>query len=239
MEVSGLGQRVLLEGVDAEQRAEIVDSKEFLESVIDEPVRAFAYPYGTEGTFSEETVRIVDEEGFEVAFTTMARAATAEEFSDRPLRLAGFGGVAGAFSLPLILLAAPLESPLVLAIGTVLLGFGSGLFAVGTLTAAMDLQTVGDGGLAVGAWGAVHALSAGVAVALGGILRDVFAGLVNAGGFAPEFAGPAAGYMAVYQLEIVVIVIALVALGPLTDPGWADRTNTRRRAFGLPELPSG
>ena len=85
-----ISHRILPRLPYAEQRAEIVDSKEFLESVIDEPVRAFAYPYGTEGTFSEETVRIVDQEGFDVAFTTVARAATAEEFSDRPLRLPRF-----------------------------------------------------------------------------------------------------------------------------------------------------
>jgi BCD family chlorophyll transporter-like MFS transporter len=156
-----------------------------------------------------------------------------------PIRLAGFGGVAGGFALPLIVLAAPLASPVVLAAGTTLLGFGGGLFAVGTLTAAMDLETAGNGGLAVGAWGAVQALSAGIAVALGGILRDVFSALVEGGGLVPWASGPAGGYIAVYQLEIAVIFAALITLGPLADPGWAQRSPAGRRVFGLPEMPNG
>lgn len=85
-----ISHRILPRLSNAQQRAEIADSKDYLESVIDEPVRTFAYPYGTEGTFSNETVRIVDQEGFDVAFTTMPRAATPEELSDRPLRLPRF-----------------------------------------------------------------------------------------------------------------------------------------------------
>ena len=46
-------------------------------------------------------------------------------------------------------------------IGTVLIGFGGGLFAVGTLTAAMALARDGESGLALGAWGAVQATAAG------------------------------------------------------------------------------
>lgn len=85
-----ISHRILPRLSHAEQWSEIADSKDYLESVIGEPVRAFAYPYGTEGTFSNETVRIVDEEGFDVAFTTVARAATVEEFSDRPFRIPRF-----------------------------------------------------------------------------------------------------------------------------------------------------
>ena len=36
-------------------------------------------------------------------------------------------------------------------------------------------------GLALGAWGAVQATAAGVAVALGGVLRDIVAALADAG----------------------------------------------------------
>ena len=42
-----------------------------------------------------------------------------------------------------MIFAAPLDSPLLFRIGTVLIGFGGGLFAVGTLTAAMSLARDG------------------------------------------------------------------------------------------------
>jgi peptidoglycan/xylan/chitin deacetylase (PgdA/CDA1 family) len=82
--------RILSRLSRAEQRAEIVDSKAYLESVTDEPVRVLGYPYGTPNTYDDTTLSVVDEAGFEAAFTTEARAATAEEFDDRPFRLPRF-----------------------------------------------------------------------------------------------------------------------------------------------------
>jgi peptidoglycan/xylan/chitin deacetylase (PgdA/CDA1 family) len=46
------------------QRDEIVRSKKRLEEILDRPVKYFAYPYGQERDYTEETVRIVREEGF-------------------------------------------------------------------------------------------------------------------------------------------------------------------------------
>jgi hypothetical protein len=58
---------------------------------------------------------------------------------------------------------------------------------------------------ALGAWGAVQASGAGVAVALGGIIRDI----------AAAAGGPAFGYMTVYSLELVLLVLTLAIMGPL------------------------
>ena len=60
-----------------------------------------------------------------------------------------------------------------------MIGLGGGLFAVGTLTHAMGLDDSGLNGLAIGAWGAVQATAAGVAIAMGGALRDVVTGLAT------------------------------------------------------------
>jgi BCD family chlorophyll transporter-like MFS transporter len=65
-------------------------------------------------------------------------------------------------------------------------------------------------GLALGAWGAVQATAAGAAIALGGVLRDVVAGVVH--GYA---LGAAAGYDFVYGLEMVLLLITLGAMLPL------------------------
>ena len=54
-----------------------------------------------------------------------------------PIRMAGYGALIGIFAFAAVIFAAPLESVLLFRIGTGLIGFGGGLFAVGTLIAAM------------------------------------------------------------------------------------------------------
>jgi BCD family chlorophyll transporter-like MFS transporter len=52
-----------------------------------------------------------------------------------------------------VIFAAPLDSPTLFRAGAILIGYGGGLFSVGTLTAAMALARDGQSGLALGAWG--------------------------------------------------------------------------------------
>ena len=68
------------------------------------------------------------------------------------------------------------------------IGFGAGLFGHGTLTATMNRAPKEQTGLALGAWGAVQATAAGVAVALGGVLRDIVAALAAQGLFGAALA---------------------------------------------------
>jgi BCD family chlorophyll transporter-like MFS transporter len=148
------------------------------------------------------------------------------------LRLAGVGLVAGACAFMLVLLAAPLAAPALLAAGAGLIGFGVGLFSVGTLLAAMTLADRGDSGVALGAWGAVQATAAGLALAMGGILRDTVALIIGIAG------GRAAGYATVYSLEIVMMFAALIVLGPLAGKriGMGDTLPGGKMA--LPEFPT-
>ena len=64
-------------------------------------------------------------------------------------------------------------------------------------------------GLALGAWGAVQATAAGVGMALSGAIRD----LVNL--VAADDSASAVGYMTVYGIEIVLLVVTIVAIAPL------------------------
>jgi BCD family chlorophyll transporter-like MFS transporter len=64
--------------------------------------------------------------------------------------------------------------------------------------------------LALGAWGAVQATAAGASIALGGIIRDVVAGLWD-----HTSLGPATGYIAVYSIELVLLFATLIAMYPL------------------------
>jgi BCD family chlorophyll transporter-like MFS transporter len=70
-----------------------------------------------------------------------------------PVRMSGYGAVLGLFAFAAVILAAPLQSALLFKVGACLIGVGGGFFAVGTLTAAMDLGDEESKGLALGAWG--------------------------------------------------------------------------------------
>ena len=94
--------------------------------------------------------------GFALAARSLGRGGDA-------YRLAAYGALVGLAAFSCVIFSAPLLSPLLLRVGTILIGFGGGLFAVGTLTAAMDLARNGQCGLALGAWGAVQATAAGTA----------------------------------------------------------------------------
>lgn len=153
-----------------------------------------------------------------------------------PCRLAAAGTVVGLGAFSAVVFAAPLHSTLLFQLGTLLIGFGGGLFAVGTLTAAMALDGRAGNGLVLGAWGAVHASAAGVAIALGGALRDGVAALAGRELLGPALSGPATAYGVVYHLEIALLFATLVAIGPLV--GKAHRlTPAPATPFGLAEFP--
>lgn len=167
--------------------------------------------------------------GFALAARYLARGAD-------PYRLAAFGALAGIIAFSAVVFAAPLDSPLLFRVGTVLIGFGGGLFSVGTLIAAMTLAEAADNGLALGAWGAVQATAAGTAIAFGGAVRDVVTSAGATGALGPAFEGPAAGYGIVYHIEILLLFATLVAIGPLVRPAGVPRLR-RSSKFGLAELP--
>lgn len=153
-----------------------------------------------------------------------------------PNRLAGYGAVLGLFAFATVTLTVAIPSALLFRAGVGFIGFSAGLFAVGTLVSAMNLARDGDSGMALGAWGAVQATSAGVAIALGGLIRDSVSALVANGTLGPAFDLSTAGYGAVYHIEILLLFITLVVIGPLArhsgTPGSGDR------GLGLAQLPN-
>ena len=159
-----------------------------------------------------------------------------------PIRVSAAGLVLGLPAFALVIFAAPLESALVFRAGACLIGFGSGLFAVGTLTAAMGMETPERVGLALGAWGAMQATAAGVSVAAGGAIRDLVSTLAVHGDFGVALASPATGYSVVYHLELYLLFAALIVIGPLVRSAHrrplAQASSPRTtEKFGLAEFP--
>ncbi|WP_294539884.1 PucC family protein [uncultured Rhodoblastus sp.] len=141
--------------------------------------------------------------GFALASRVLSRGAD-------PFRMACYGALAGIPAFAAVILAAPFDSTLLFGFGTMMIGFGAGLFGHGTLTATMNLAPENQTGLALGAWGAVQASAAGLAIAMGGVIRDVVAGLPIQQPF-----GPATSYDAVYGLEMLLLLAAIAVMAPL------------------------
>ena len=161
--------------------------------------------------------------------------------NDDPYRMAGKGLMVGLVAFPVVIFAGPMESTIVFFVGAGLIGFGSGLFAVSTLTSAMMMPAEGFAGrgLALGAWGASQATAAGLSIALGGILRDFIDSLAIRGILGEALSTPSTGYSFVYHSEIALLFIALVILGPLVRIKRNASSNQKGSArIGLADFPT-
>jgi BCD family chlorophyll transporter-like MFS transporter len=158
-----------------------------------------------------------------------------------PLRLAGAGLVVGINAFLIVLFSGPFAAPLMLYAGAMGIGVGLGLFSVGTLMEAMNLAEGETAGLALGAWGAVQASCAGLGIAVGGLLRDAVAALLQSNDAAASMAMRATGYGTVYILEIALLLAGLAAIGPLVgyqrQPA-SGEGDPLARPFGLAEFPT-
>ncbi len=154
-----------------------------------------------------------------------------------PLRLAGMGAVAGIAAFLMTLFAGPLASVPLIYAGAMAIGFGTGLFSVGTMIAAMGLAREGSSGLALGAWGAVQASCAGVGIAFGGLIRDGIAYFALREGLGQTLAYRATGYATVYVIEIMLLLVAMVVLGPVIGLHLENR-KMASEGFGLSEFPT-
>jgi BCD family chlorophyll transporter-like MFS transporter len=156
-----------------------------------------------------------------------------------PMRMGARGLLTGIAAFSAIVFAAPLDSHALFYAGAALIGLGGGLFSVATLTAAMTMPAGGlaGRGLALGAWGAAQATAGGLAIFAGGALRDVVGGLAMAGSFGPGLTGPAIGYSFVYHLEIGLLFLTLIVLGPLVRLGSVE-TQPGAARIGIAEFPT-
>lgn len=154
-----------------------------------------------------------------------------------PSRMAARGVLFGLAAFCAVIFAGPLDSVPLFFLGAGFIGFGGGLFSVSTLTAAMALKTssLAGRGLALGAWGAAQATAAGLSIVIGGTIHDVVGHAATSGAFGPGLTDPAVGYSVVYHIEIGLLFITLVALGPLVRHRAAS---SPARPFGLADFPT-
>ena len=157
--------------------------------------------------------------GFAYASYALGRGADA-------YRMTRNGALIGLPAFALVILAARLDAPSLFLVGNALIGFGGALFGHATLTACMSRAPVSQAGLALGAWGAVQATAAGVAMAVSGTLRDVINATLGGVRTAFGFTNEATGYISVYSLEILLLLITVLAAIPLMRKGGTRASST-------------
>ena len=147
----------------------------------------------------------------------------------------------GIVGFSAIIFSSPMQFPFLYFLGTLFIGFGTGLFSVSLLIIAMALSSKTNlgSGFILGSWGAAQAIGAGLGIAVGGILRDVVNKIALSGYLGSTFENNSIGYIFVYHLEILLIFITLIVLGMLSQ-----EINKRKikdhdqKSFGLTEIPS-
>lgn len=154
-----------------------------------------------------------------------------------PCRIASAGAVLGIFAFAGVVFSPAIDSINLFCTASAFIGMGSGLFAVGMLTAAMELSEHADSGLVVGAWGSVQATAAGIAVGLSGILRDTIGSLALRGDLGTTLQQDLTGYSFVYQIEIGLLFVTLIALGPLVRVRGKAPHSLPNAKFGLVQHP--
>jgi MFS transporter, BCD family, chlorophyll transporter len=153
-----------------------------------------------------------------------------------PCRVAATGAIVGVFAFAGVIFSPAINSINLFCAASAFIGMGSGLFAVGMLTASIELADDADSGLVIGAWGAVQATAAGLAVALSGIMRDSIGGLALRGDLGTTLQHDMTGYSFVYYSEIGLLFVTLIALGPLVRILGKSQI-TPNAKFGLVQYP--
>ncbi|MEE2930122.1 MAG: BCD family MFS transporter [Pseudomonadota bacterium] len=194
-------------------------------------------PYGAEllGMSVSETTRLTAL----FAFGTILGFAMAAKGLSSGLethRLGAIGVLIGVVAFTLVIFAEPIGIPVVFQAGTFLIGLGGGLFSVCMLTSAMELAESSDSGIALGAWGAVQATAAGLALAIGGAVKDGVEALVGTGVFGQALNQTAIGYSVVYHIEILLLFVTLAVLGPIAAHARQEGANKDSK-FGLAAFP--
>lgn len=118
-------------------------------------------------------------------------------------QVAFWGGVGAFLGFTLIAVSGLLGHLGMFYGGVVLLGVGTGLSTVSNLSLMLDMTTGGSIGLFIGAWGMASALARLSGSVLGGAIRD---------GIASVSGDPAIGYVVVFAIMAVLLLISLIML---------------------------
>ncbi|MFN7532615.1 MAG: BCD family MFS transporter [Gemmatimonas sp.] len=172
------------------------------------------------------------------AVIAFAWSANVMRANTDPIKLASHGAIVGILGFALIAAASFTRSAFLFRVGVMMIGFGEGLFGVGTLSYAMNIRDASQHGIALGAWGAVFATAEGLSFAVSGIAKDWLSHLVSQGALGAGITSPAAPYTMVYLTEVVVLLATLIPLFSLLRREPVQDAVDSSRSFGLADIPA-
>ena len=172
------------------------------------------------------------------AVIAFAWSANVMRANTDPIKLASHGAIVGILGFALIAAASLSKSAFLFRVGVMMIGFGEGLFGVGTLSYAMNIRDASQHGIALGAWGAVFATAEGLSFAVSGIAKDWLSHLVSRGALGSGISSPAAPYTMVYLTEVVVLLATLIPLFSLLRREPVQDAVDSSRSFGLADIPA-
>jgi BCD family chlorophyll transporter-like MFS transporter len=116
-------------------------------------------------------------------------------------RLLISGALVGMMGFLTVTYAGTIESTLLFQVGVAGIGFGRGLFIVGSIATVMSLADRGHTGLFMGIWGVVQSLAQGFGTIGGGVARDAIGSATG---------NVLWGYVAVYAAASVFLFVMVV-----------------------------
>lgn len=119
------------------------------------------------------------------------------------LTQARLGAWIGMVAFALIIVSGLIEHSGTFYLGVVALGIATGLSTVSNLSLMLDMTTVSQIGLYIGAWGMASAVARLMGNLISGVVRDVANMLVD---------NPTLGYKIAFGLELVMLAVSLVIL---------------------------
>ncbi len=134
------------------------------------------------------------------------------------LKQAKLGAYTGIIAFSLIVFSSISLSQNIFYFGVVLLGLATGISTVSNLSLMLDMTTVGNIGMFIGAWGMANAISRLAGNLLSGILRDTVSYLTN---------NAMLGYSIVFGIEIILLIISLLILRKVNIDLFRKRSNEK------------
>jgi BCD family chlorophyll transporter-like MFS transporter len=160
-------------------------------------------PFGGEafGLSVQQTTRITSIWGMCVLVALVVAGGL--EGRARKRTVAAVGGCGVLLGFLMILSSGLISNKEAFYMGVMFLGFGTGLSTVSNLSLMLDMTTAANVGLFIGAWGMANAVSRLAGTVLGGVVRDLVTQISQ---------NPVTGYVVVFAIEALMIVVSLVML---------------------------
>lgn len=161
-------------------------------------------PFGAQAFMMDvrQTTRLTSAWGGATLLALLLHGVVLHRFLSKKVG-AVLGGMIAVVGLLLIAASSLLQMQAIFVPGIVALGFGTGISTATNLGLMLDMTTPEQAGLFMGAWGVADSLARGAGTLLGGVVRDVVAGMTGSA---------SSGYVSVFLIEALLLLISLLLL---------------------------